>query len=393
MLGYLRPKYFFLGFFLGFILCCVSGYVVSTKARFHHFSRFFRAIDPQALYYPTASELLVTARHDVRPEQILVLIGGSSVFKGDGQDPDELWSDELQKLLGNKFKVLNYAADSASFSSYGGVAFRMLRKEHPKIIFVAAAYRFDSEGGMDGTEPYQYLFWDAYYKKLFQPDKKEAELIKHMIKKQIKTTAGAEMHIFCFLDSFFYFKNLWNGVTYRLFSTAWSEHLFQNPLRPRRVYHDEPLAPDYKKLVIKTYNHDEEYFKKYVELIKVIATGLVVDLSKAPLQIREETVHNAREGYDQVFQPADRSKILMVQTAYNTFIIAATAPPVQKAYWFANDQSALLLKALGYHALNVGKDFIRSDFTDFGHLTGSGGKKLAVQVAKKVKYIAKLNGY
>ena len=144
MTTYLRPKYFLGGFVLGFVICCAAGYVISSKARLNHFSRFYLAIEPQTLYYPTASELLQTVRHKVPKDKILVLVGGSSIFRGAGQDPNEIWTDNLQQLLGDKFKVLNYATDGASFSSYGGVVFRMLREEYPKLIFVAAAYQFNS---------------------------------------------------------------------------------------------------------------------------------------------------------------------------------------------------------------------------------------------------------
>src|SRR5262245_23735042 len=115
---FLLPRSFIVGLILGFLGCCTAGYMISKHARFYHFTRFFTAIQPAAyLYYPTPEELLLTARHIVSPDKILVLIGGNSVFRGTGQNPDELWSMELQKLLGNQFKVLNYAMDGATTNS------------------------------------------------------------------------------------------------------------------------------------------------------------------------------------------------------------------------------------------------------------------------------------
>lgn len=392
MTQYLRPKCFLLGIALGFTICCLAGYFVSTKARLHHFSRFFYSIEPQMFYYPTASELLVTARHEVNQNQILVLLGGSSIFRGVGQNPDELWSDELQRQLGDKFKVLNYATDAASFSSFGGAVFRMLRKEYPKIIFVAAAYQFNSEGGMDGLDPYRYFFWDAYYKKLFQPDKKEAAIIKRMQKEQIRTVKGAEEHILSVLDSRFYFRNLWNWVSYRLMFTAWSDYAWKRPFRARRTYHDQPTPKEYMKVLVDL-QHNPETIKKQTDFIKQIVTNVLVNPLKSPLQIAEPVISGGYQGYDEVYQPEDRSKILMVQTTYNTNIIASLPKRYQKGYWFITSESHKMIESLGYHVLDIGKKFSPDDYIDLSHFQASGGKKLAIEVAKKVREIAKHNNY
>ncbi|MDR3491468.1 MAG: hypothetical protein P4M12_05400 [Gammaproteobacteria bacterium] len=387
MTKYLRPKFFLAGTLLGFILCCLSGYLISNKARLHHFSRFFLEIEPQTLYYPTASELLQTAKHDLSDDKILVLIGGSSIFRGVGQDPDELWSNHLQKLLGDRFKVENFASDGASFSSYGGVLFRMLRKSHPKMIFVASSYQFNSEGYMDGLQPYDYLFWDAYYKNLFQPYDKETALIKQLRKNQMTTAGGIEQHVMNYLDSYFYSRNLWNWMSYRLVFTMFSEFTFRKPFQPRRKFHDETIPADYTKLLLKTYN-DSEHLNKFKEFLTQTAAYYVTDINKSPLQILPSVAAGGLQGYDEVFQPIDRSKILMVQTTYNTHIMSLLPRKIQNAYWFANTQSHIMMKSLGYNVIDVGQDFTGDDYMDIDHFRATGGRKLSLQVAAEVKHIA-----
>jgi len=387
-----RPAYFLVGFILGLLFCSLVGYYVSTKARFHHFSRFFMEISPQTLYYPTASELLQTARHEVSKDKILVLVGGSSIFRGVGQDPGDAWTTELQALLGDKYKVLNYASDGASFSSYGGVAFRMLRQEYPKIIFVAAAYQFNSEGFMDGLPPYDYLFWDAYYKKLFKPYKKEAELIEQLRKEEMTTKDGVEKHFMAYLDSLFYFRNLWNWVGYQLLFTMYNENNLRTPFQPRRKYHEALFDPKYKK-VLYAANHDAAHVKQYKDLIRLITTGIIDDITHTPLKIKKSVLSSCIQGYDNVFQPIDRSKILMVQTTYNTRIIGSMPNNIQKGYWVITKISHEAIASLGYPVLDIGQDFVDDDFMDIDHFWPSGGKKLAVQVAKEVKHIAKSNHY
>ena len=388
MTKYLNPKCFIFGILIGFIFCCIYGYFISRTADLGQFSRFYRLIQPESFYYPTASELLETARHSVAKDKILVLIGGSSVLRGTGQDPDEVWSDTLQQLLGDQYKVLNYAADGASFSSFGGAAFRMLRQEYPKIIFIAGAYQLNSEGRMDGLPPYDYLFWDAYYKHLFSPSQNEAEIIKKIRKEEMSSKEGMELHLMSFLDSYFYFRNLWNWVSYHYLFTMFSEFVYNHPFKPRHIYHEELLDPPLEKRFI-----DEESFRNYQKIIQQTVVGQINDFSQNPLQIKPNVLASAMDGYDKVFQPEDRNKILMVLTTYNTRIIASIPKKFQNGYWTTNEQTHILLKNLGYHVIDVGKDFSGDDYLDIAHFRASGGKKAADQVAAEVKKIAELNGY
>lgn len=392
MSHYLRPRHFLFGVFLGFVICCIAGYFVSTKARLSHFSRFFMEIQPQTLYYPTASELLQTIRHDVSKDKILVLIGGSSILRGVGQDPATLWSNKLQQRLGDKYKVVNYASDGASFSSYGGVVFRMLRDEYPKIIFIAASYQFNSEGNMDGLPPYDYLFWDAYYKKLFHPYKKEAELIKSIRKDEMGSSTGVEQHIMTYLDSWFYFRNLWNWAAYRGLFTVYSAYEFRKPFKHRRFFRDQEIDPVYKKILINV-NKDPEHFKLFKDHIINGTASQMVDISKKPLQILPRVINTGYKGYDEVFQDIDRQKILMVQTTCNTHILNSVPKKYRDGYWYINSESHKMIKSLGYNIIDVGEDFSGDDFLDVDHLLESGGTKLAEKVSKEVVRIAKVNGY
>ena len=388
----LSPKYFLVGILVGFITCCFLGYIGSEKFLFQDFKRFFWPIEPQTLYYPTASELLMTARHEVSKDKILVLLGGSSIFRGAGQDPNELWSDELQRILGDRYKVLNYATDGASFSSFGGVVYRMLRKEYSKIIFVIATFPFNSQGQIDGLDPYSYLFWDAYYKKLFIPENKEGVVIKQVRKEQMKTYAGMEQHIVSFLDSFFYFRDLWNWVGYHLLFTVWSDFEFQKPFLSRQHFEDEPISPEYRK-VLAAANNDDEHLQNALKFLHDMVGNVIQDVLDKNPHVKEAVKMGGTQGYDTVFPSEDRSKILCVQTAYNSRFLSATNHNIQAGYRAFFKQSHTMLQSLGYNALDVGFGFPEEDYIDLSHFSGSGGKKMAVMVAKKIKSMSVLNGY
>jgi hypothetical protein len=146
----MRPVPFLVGLLAGLLGCAVAGRIAASVTSFEYFNRFFIFIQPQTQFFPTMSQLLATAKLKTAPEKTLVVIGSSSIFRGTGQNPDDLWSRELQRLLGDDFAVLNYAIDEAAMTSFGAAAFRALRQIYPKGRFRCArepvALRSDRRG-------------------------------------------------------------------------------------------------------------------------------------------------------------------------------------------------------------------------------------------------------
>src|SRR4051794_40437780 len=87
----------------------VAGRTVAYVNQFDDFLRFHAQISPSTYYYPTASQVIALARASLRPDQVLVVIGGSSIMHGNGQGSAEVWTLALQRDLGDGFKVVNLA--------------------------------------------------------------------------------------------------------------------------------------------------------------------------------------------------------------------------------------------------------------------------------------------
>lgn len=385
----LQPKYFFLGIALGFISCCVAGFFISKTARLHHFIRMFDPISATMHYYPTAHEMLATARRHVSRDKILVLIGGSSIFRGTGQNPNDVWSLALQKSLGDKFKVLNYGIDGGSLPTFGGVVFRMLREEYSKIIFVSTC-TYSNPGPMTGSPAYSYFFWDAYYKKLFHPDENEQRTIEKLRREQLQTASGIEQHLLSFLDSIFYFKNLWNWVGYRYLFSVWMRSDENTPFQARRRY-VEKITPDLDDIRVKVAN-DHERFKSEADGFNRMIFRFT-DFSKHPLQMNQKKGAEVRKQYEQAFSPRYRPNILCVVVNENPRHIASLSKKAHTGHKFLINKTCTMLKNFGYNTIYIGHDFSPEDYFDGGHLAASGGHKIAAQVATKVKEIAVLNGY
>lgn len=368
-------SYFFIGIFIGIFICSLAGYCISKKARFHQFNRFFYAIDPETNYYPTPDELLITASRKVAKNQTLVLIGGSSVFRGVGQNGFELWSKDLQKILGDNFKVINYANNSASFPSFAGVVFRTLVEQYPRIIFVSTCS--NNNGPMDGVQVYKYFFWDAYYKNLFHPSNLELKKIKKLRNDELQNEGDVELHLSAFLNSIFYFKNLWNWFSYHFCFTVWNNIVSHSAFKPRKYFKDEIL--DFKKIYSK-YKKDTTAFKNVTEM-----------LSKAYLNINDNTADNYYNNA-QLFDDKYRSQILCVMSEINPRYLSGLTRDSRKKYETDLKQGYHILKSLGYNVIYLQK-ISENDFGDLLHLLSSGGKKIANQIASEVQLIAKKNQF
>src|SRR5215204_5325324 len=88
---------FFAATVLTFGLLCLAGWLSTTRNQFEHFQRFHLYINPQTLFYPTASQVVMLAKDAIPKDRVGVIVGGSSVVWGAGQSEAELWTRHLQE--------------------------------------------------------------------------------------------------------------------------------------------------------------------------------------------------------------------------------------------------------------------------------------------------------
>ncbi len=112
------------------------GWLATANNNWPDFIRFYRAITPESFYSPTARQVaaLVEARHD--PQKILVILGGSSIIRGNGQRVDKLWSRSLQADLGERYVVLNLGINGEGPSGPGSYMLEMAHKRGWPVIYV-----------------------------------------------------------------------------------------------------------------------------------------------------------------------------------------------------------------------------------------------------------------
>lgn len=315
------------------------------------------------------------------------MVGGNSIFRGIGQNPDTLWTLELQKRLGDQFQILDFANNNAFPAAFSGVVLRMLTERYHKLIYLSTVNL--SIGTIEGNFPYIYLFWDAYYKHLFHPDFYEKETLNSLRRQELKTASGLEMHFLAYLDSWFYFRNLWNWVGYNYLFTVWDEASHHAGFAPRKRFIDVPVDNE----LMKEKNDKNPDFIKFVnEQLQNIMNDTPPLFDKNKKDFNKVTIETLQKQFSDLFSPRYRSKILYVWVPIDPeHLMKIGREYSQEVAWTSIDLTSLL-DHLGYNTLII-EGISQKEYLDFVHLLVHGGRQMADQIAPGVIQVAQRNGY
>jgi hypothetical protein len=374
---------FFLGLALAFAACAVAGRIVSDRPMFEHFVRFFGPIQPQRSFYPTASQLVAHIRHTGPPSKTLVLVGGASYFRGTGQNPGELWTLELQRRLGPRYAVVNFATDQADLTAFAGVVFSILSPEYPKLLYVANGNPA-SAAPVDGGEDYRYLFWDAYYKGLLPPTVADAPAVHALRRQHLRNPAALEVHVGQWLDQFAYACDLWSYLGYTKFFTVWTEAHRDAPFAPRHLARegDDPGIRESQQ----AHRRDAAYIAHSEKHARTFAhTGLLRD--KTGHWTPNPAVWTRFTAECEAMVPAElRAKCVVVLLRANPFFLQKLTEDerarTEQIYQLGQDT----YERAGYQVVSLRpEDFTADDYLDGGHFMASGGAKIARAVATHIE--------
>jgi hypothetical protein len=377
--GVIRPTWpFLLGAALGFVGCCLAGRLVSRRPLFEHFVRLHPGIDLESGFYPTASELVSQVRGTVPRSKILVLVGGASYFRGAGQNAAELWTLELQRLLGSRYAVINFASDQAGATAFGGVAWQALARDYPGMIYVSSGSPV-SPDPVDGGAAYRYIFWDAYYKDLLPP----SAGLRALARTELQDPATQELQLGKWIDRFSYSCDLWTFLEYRFGSTVWSDATASSPFRARRRYPD-PIDPNLRQEQ-QDFRNNRDYARNYEVGNRAFATAGFV-----------QGADGAWQPVPGAFDPVATAAAAMfpARLRASCYIVLVRANPYFMRSFTADDRRRLdtiylegqrAYERAGYHVVQLWPaDFSADDFMDGGHFLASGGRKVAQAVAAQI---------
>ena len=384
----LAPRALLLGCALSFLACCALGRLVSRQSPYKGFVRFHPFINYLSLYYPTASQTRALARSQASPDQVLVIVGGNSILHGSGQGAAQVWTKQLQALLGPRYRVLNFALHGSGPAEFGATAAEVLERDGRKVLFVTNQWMGTAgiAGEVDGFVQ-RYFFWDAYYKGLFAPGPEREARLAELDREKKDDPAYAELKRRARLDGWLYYQDLWTTFSYRCASTVWCPPVADSFTRPRRRYADPdggiPLALRYGAMEGPEVLPRLANWLPYCHTAGVPASGPDPDYG-ATLLVRS---------YKLCFPEPTRRRTLVLFSHLSPYYINRLPPDVQARHAADFVESVRALEQAGFAALELGRGYTELDYNDHCHFSSEGAAKMAADVAPRVRQLARDLGY
>ena len=383
----LSPIWVFIGILLGFSLMVLAGHWAGKQNLFIAYERNYPLISPEGSFYPSLNNLTELVSHAASKRKILVLVGGDSVLLGVGQKKEQLWTKELQRLLGPDFTVVNLAFRGAYVTDMGALVAQILSQKYTRLIYVANEQAPMRMAPSAGSTTYEYLFWQAWasgglFKITPGFEKGDAVIANH------GGELLSEASLRGYFDYWSHASDLWNYIGYNHVFTVFNflkyppERFFE----ARRDSKDE--TPDLSPIPERF-----TFLEQSMQIIRTFFHFCVEKDAKGEFRINSAVsdafIRDARVAFPDAFKP--RTLILL---AYNApFYSNQLSKDEHAAYEFAFSQGKSWLQKAGYHSVLIGPGLTDEDFADRVHLAASGGQKMAREIAPEIRAMAAQLGY
>jgi hypothetical protein len=386
-----RPFGFLVGLALGLIGCSLVARWVSVRGYHDTFSRFHMRLSPEAHYYPTIEEMRGIVRARCRPDQVLVIVGGNSIFHGVGQPVGKLWTEELQRLLGPKYVVINFAFRGALCTDGGAVVAESLRKEFPRQIYLANTSPFTVPEAY-GAEPYRYLFWEARARGLLADFAPREDRLVDFFARDFSIGDRFELWSRFGLDCVLRYHDLWNWVGYRFFFTIPNPH---TPSGPQATWARKKLKDqegDFE-LVPLHERFKAESREAEMAIVRGFSATHVERGSDGQWQVRAVSRTGFMAAARAAFPDGLKSRTLIMLSRNCPLYLNQLTAEERTREEFVYLEALAAWRSMGYQAQEYGADYQAADYGDRTHLAASGGRKLAAAVAQEVTGMALTLGY
>lgn len=389
-----KSKFFIFGLMLGFLACILLGIYASKHYYHENYSRLGGGLQPRtASFQATASQIKNLIINTCPKEKILVLIGGSSVFYGSSQPVRHLWTKKLQEDLGGQYCVFNLAAPAGPLVGFASVAFQMVGREYKDSYLVVDSSSMPSLEA-DGLVWYKPFFWDAYFKNInnFETKNYSEEQFKQLALANRSSKGQAALDRFdqillgMYLDSLFYFTDLWSYIHYQWGLTIYDPLLKEWFLKPLKNVPDYDYPIDIPK--VKTLEHypktDSDEFS---QAVKVVRDNSYQYYSRDEgNRFNKELLDRGTTAIQTHPLTAIASKILIVSVPESPYFTKRLTQREQDNYADTRIRLLDVWEKEGYQTLNI-TDVGPEDYGDRSHLNTLGGWKLSKEVATKIARI------
>lgn len=384
---FFSPGLYLVTLFIGFSVCCIFGHFVGTTNQFGNIPRFGITLGPQVSFYPTIRQLLSFAQTDADRGKVIVIVGGSSILNGVGQSAEQLWTRKLQANLGEKFKVVNLGLRSCS--AYEGAYFvaEALHKKAAKVILVTGSAPCEVWNPL-GLPTYAHLYWDAkFHNLLYNFSARDAAITsreKELPDDNWTVDSLNELKLSRAFNSVFHFLDFWNTIGFRYFYTL---------ITP--INQAAPFAPLKRLSEIEGYeNFPAPDHRIAMDSVRGASSTLYRwDSSSGKWLQKDGAWKKFSDTIDENVVPQMRQNTLVLFLYHNPFYRDQLTGLERKRDQLAYGNAQAIVRSKGMESLQSCDNFEPCDFRDTKHLAATGGVKLAIQVAEKVREMSKKLGY
>lgn len=371
-----RPIPYFVGLGAGLIALSCLGAGIAPPDLVRNFSRFHQHITPEFNYFPTARQVIAIVNAPVQPApKVYVIVGGSSVFNGVGQEASQVWTRDLQDRLGPEYRVINLAQRAGTPGDFGNIAAEWLVLHSQPVIYLADGTLGDYAHPLSSSF-FRHIIFDAWHRGYLLPWPRRDDLLSRAPwggPAELRGPALGEL-----LDRFLNFNDLWEYVAFEYFGLVWSPLMNDRSFEPRRLLPDPEWPPE-----------------KYAE------RGYPADFAKgmAVIKPRVRPLDSPVWGYladlnDLMIPPRLRAVTLAVIHIDSPRFWKRLDPPDRDLVVLGLEKMGTMLRSLGFFkTLIVAVNYQEDDYIDWIHFSVSGGKKLAADVAPSVRTMASELGY
>lgn len=391
--AWLLPVPFFAGVLLGIALCIGAGRQASKKDIYHDRDRFFMKISPEGNVYPTLENLAQFVRGKASHKKILVLVGGSSILLGVGQNSDQLWTNKLQEELGDAYSVVNVSFRAAQFTSIAMPLAEKLSSEYHRIILVTDTVPFALPDfllyhGGSLPYPYDYVLWQAWIDGALSRNSARDIALSNAIRSPIEVIRlhAQEQCLHALLERFFFASDLWNSIGYQHFFTVYS------PLLPDKTpfYTRRSAIPDGESA---HQTPSAESVEKNWRADYLILKGLYLDHALTKPDGSLEATPSVTQFAELAAQkyashPAFPAKLLFLVTSRSPLLVNHLDSRDKARFEFALAESVRAYQEAGFDAIPLGLHYPANHYIDTSHFSNAASPRMAREVAQEIEKIA-----
>jgi hypothetical protein len=369
----MKPLPFFIGIIVGLATLSWAGAHVRSAEWTRQFTRFHQLISPESNYFPTIRQIkqIIDA---VPKEKVFIIVGGTSIFYGVGQPDSVMWTRQLQTLLGERFRVLNFAQRGGTSNEFGNIAAEILLQRHARVIYLADGVT-DSFTYQYSIETYLPVIAEAWMRGDLIPWQPRDDLLRLHIK--LAPDRLQSVFLETVFDRILNFKDFWNYFEFEIGNLNWTLFLADRILAPRAKFHD---------------NEDDAEAANpypYPDSVEVEeARGRII-----PIDDKAGWAFHVHETEATIPPELRRITLGTIHLGSPRFLNQLSADQ-HAAYIATANYHAAELKKIGFAECVVsGIRYTEQDYVDGLHMSVSGGEKLAAMLAPKVLALAQSLGY